>query len=380
MKEFISQLKTLYNCGELTKPQLTPEYSNWLQEQHWLVQQSNHLIISDRWLALSWATKNAQDFINHLLLSQPQYQNYLLREVLQAGADIAAAEDRSALTSFISKLPSLATYILGLYQELQDKYQRPPEELEKEEWVEIKAEVTTELTQALDDFVFSDTADYYQKLMRMLQTLQQVKSEPKQLNLNAIDKVNLDNNWAQQRRVTSNPYLEAAEESKYTLVSLKNRFSDPNLELDQEIINNPWGIFLIIFGMVEKQMRAENNDRINLRPAEKATPYQPTEINFLTYLDNGREVYVSSFAELIKDFLTFKDIKLFPKSQLNLIDYFTELLDKEIYIYQNNEYILSDKIDSLLYKKPLLILKNNCSQLKDELKNYIERLAKNYED
>ena len=127
-------------------------------------------------------------------------------------------------------------------------------------------------------------------------------------------------------------------------------------------------------------MRAENNDRINLRPAEKVTPFQPTEINFFTYLDNGREVYVSSFAELIKEFLTFKDIKLFPNSQLNLIDYFTQLLDQEIYIYQNNEYILYDKIDSLLYKKPLLILKNNCSQLKDELKNYIERLAENYED
>jgi hypothetical protein len=380
MKEFIPQLKTLYNYGELPKSQLPPEHKNWLQQQQWLVQQGNQLLIYDRWLALSWATKNAQDFINHLLLSQPQYQKYLLREVLQAGADIAAAEDRSALTDFVSKLPGLAVDILALYQELQDKYQRPPEELEKEEWAVIKAEAATELTQALDDFIFSRTADYYQTLMRMLQSLQQVKSEPKKLNLIAIDKVNLDNNWVQQRRVTSNPYLEAAEESEYTLVPLKNRFSDPNLELDQEIINNPWGLFLIIFGMVEKQMRAENNNRINLCPAEKATPYQPTEINFLTYLDNGREVYVSSFAELIKDFLTFKDIKLFPKSQLNLIDYFTELLDKEIYIYQNNEYILSDKIDSLLYKKPLLILKNNCSQLKDELKNYIERLAENYED
>jgi len=380
MKEFISQLKTLYDYGELPKSQLSPEHSNWLQQQKWLVQQGNQLLISDRWLALSWATKNDQDFINHLLLSQPQYQNYLLREVLQAGADIAAAEDRSALTDFVYKLPSLAVNILGLYQELQNKYQRPPEELEKEEWEEIKAESATELSQALDEFVFSGTADYYQKLMRMLQTLQQVKFESKQLNLTAIDKVNLDNNWARQRRVTSNLYLEEAEESEYTLVPLKNRFSDPNLELDQEIINNPWGLFLIIFGMVEKQMRAENNDRINLRPAEKATPYQPTEINFFTYLDNGREVYVSSFTELIKDFLTFKDIKLFPKSKLNLIDYFTELLDKEIYIYQNNEYILSDKIDSLLYKKPLLILKNNCSQLKDELKNYIERLAENYED
>ncbi|MCK8828262.1 hypothetical protein MWH25_11010 [Natroniella acetigena] len=381
MEKITDNLKRLYNYGELKQEKIDVQYLDWLLEQGWLIQQQNYLLISDRWIELSSLIKDEEEFIKHLFTFHPQYQKYLLVEVLRVGLDIANAEDEKGLMDFINSLPNLAADILQLYQSLASSFDKEPEELAKSDWETMKEEYQTELTAKLDELIFKGVIDY-PKLMRILVTVQKIElqSEKEINDLPVVDKIDLDNNWTSGRRVTSNPYLNPVDNLQYTLVPTTNHFSYSELTIN-DYLNNPWGVFLIIFGMVERQLQAGGNDRISLRPtAESDNGYQPAGIDFFTFLDNGREVYVSSFEELIEDFLDFKGIKLFPAKQFNLTQYFTQLLEDEVYTYHNEEYILEDEIDALLYRKPLLILKNKCNQLKSELKNYLERLAKSYED
>jgi len=381
MNKTITGLKYLNYYGEMEIAHFPQNYLDWLVEQGWLIKVHDYLLISDHWIELSWQTQNEEDFIDHLFIFYPCYQDYLKIELLKYGVDIAKSEDKKGLLDFVDKLPDLGNDILQLHEKIQNNFNKSPEKLTNKEWEVIKQDNKSDIFQQINQLIFQGNIEYH-RLMRILDDIQKISTNNSNthFDLSPISKYDIDNNWKNNRRITSNPDLEPIEDTQYVLVPVKNRFSSLECDLEK-YLNNPWGVFLIIFGMLENQMRAADNDRINLRPGKNlANPYEPESVDFFTYLDSGREAYISSFEDFIESFLKSRGLKLFPGESINLVPFFTEMLEDKIYIYENKEYILSDEVDSLLYKKPLLVLKNHCKQLKKDLTNYIERIASDYEN
>ncbi|MFW6028743.1 MAG: hypothetical protein ACOCRO_00670 [Halanaerobiales bacterium] len=380
MDKFISALAHLYNYGEIKCDKFPTELLNWMLEQSWLIQMNNHLVISSRWIDLTAVTKDEDDFINHLFAFNPLYQQYLLLNLLQIGVDISKAEDNNELINYVTSLPELAPQVINLYEELKSRFNKELSELSKSEWQTLKTDYNSEFTTELDKLIFGGKIQYAE-LMSILKVIQKVDNKIQKSDVTEITK-KVDDNWVKGRRITSNPYLKPVKESKYVLVPSKDKYDFVNLGKANKYLNNPWGVFLILLGMTEKQLRAEKNDRINLRPdSVTEDPFNPARINFYTYLEDGREVLVDNPENVIEDFLDYLGMSIFPANKLDLTEYFTELLTDEVYIYKNEEYIMSDQIDSLLYKKPLMIvLKKYAKDFTIKLKEYVERLANSYED
>lgn len=380
MDKLISALKYLYNYGETEKNKIPSEYISWLKEQNWIVEYNGYLIISNKWFKLSGLTKNEEDFINHLFVFHPEYQEYLLLNLLETGIEIAKAEDQEELIRYVNSLPKLSSQLLKLYQNIEKRFDKELIEVSEQEWQELKSDYNNQLTEELDRLLFGGVIQY-SKLINMLKVNQKIEDYKDTTELTTLTK-KVDDNWIKGRRITSNSHLKPIEESQYTLVPIKDKYSFKQLDKVNKYLNNPWGVFLILMGMAEKQLRAENNDLLNLRPTpETENPYIPQGINYFTYLEDGREVIVDRLENVIKDYMNYKEIKMFPQNKFNLTEYFTELLDDKIYIYKNEEYILADDIDSLLYKKPLMIvLKKYAKKFTSDFKEYAERLSESYED
>ncbi|MFW6030318.1 MAG: hypothetical protein ACOCRO_08705 [Halanaerobiales bacterium] len=380
MQKLIKALKYLYNYGEVEKSNISSKYISWLKEQNWLVDYSDYLIISNKWIQLSGLTQNEEDFINHLFVFHPEYQGYLLLNLLETGIEIAKAEDQDELIRYVNSLPKLSSQLLKLYQNIETRFNKELMEVSEQEWQELKSEYNNQLIEELDKLIFGGIIKY-SKLLNMLKLIQKIEDNKDTIELIPLTK-KVDDNWIKGRRITSNPHLKPKEDSQYTLVPVKDKYSFKQLDRVNKYLNNPWGVFLILMGMAEKQLRAENNDLLNLRPTpETENPYIPQGISYFTYLEDGREVIVDRLENVIKDYLNYHGIKMFPQNKFYLTEYFTDLLDDKIYIYKNEEYILADDIDSLLYKKPLMIvLKKYAKKFTSDFKEYAERLSESYED
>ncbi|MFW6029692.1 MAG: hypothetical protein ACOCRO_05500 [Halanaerobiales bacterium] len=381
MEKLINAFNTLYNYGEI-KLDIVPEnYQEWLISQGWLVKNNEYLLISKRWINLSALTNIEEDFINHLLVFYPEYQQYLLINLLEIGSEISNAEDTDELVRYVSSLPKYSVKLMDLCNEIKSHFDKEIHEINNSEWNDLKSDYTCEVSNDLDILIFGGNIQY-EKLLNMLKLIQNLEFTNTDTQLVSSLTNSVDKNWIKGRKVTSNPFLKPVIESKYSLVPVKEKIEVPKLKVLNKYLNNPWGIFLILLGMVEKQLRAEKNDRINLRPsAETEDPYNPKQINFYTYLEDGREVLVGSLEYFTKGFLDYLEMEIFPANKFILTDYFSELLNDKLYIYKHDEYIMSEEIDSLLYKRPLMIaLKKYAKKFTLNLKEYVERLADSYED
>src|SRR5690554_4185721 len=105
MKELIDKLSTLFNYGEIDSIRISSSFKSWLVDQNWLIEQDDYFIISKRWIDLSAKTNDEEYFIKHLLVFYPDYQQYLLLNLLEMGVEISRAEDKIELSRLVSNLP-----------------------------------------------------------------------------------------------------------------------------------------------------------------------------------------------------------------------------------------------------------------------------------
>lgn len=346
LKEFIANLNTLYDYGEIN------EYIplKYLIDLDFLVSKEDKYVISKKWIKFSKVVTR-EDFITSLICYYPSLLETLLLKIYKEAINIGKSGDGKALFEFIDSIPKFAYAIIELRNE----------ELNENE--EIKS---------FYNLLFQGYPQYL-KVLSIFKDMQKAE-EYIQIEDTLIGKVP-DQMWTDGRKITSDVKLTKAKSSKeYTLIPFEYKHYETKEDI-KDILSHPWKTLLVMLGMVISEAKSVGFEAISIKPQDFSNPYVIQDLNVYIHNTSGKEVRVGNLNKFTYELCIRSEFLLFPDKEPDLNSVVFELMDQNIFKYKDRQYLLEEAFNERIYQSEI-ILKNYSRKLKNKIKDYVEELRK----
>ncbi|MBN1048297.1 hypothetical protein FDB30_11400 [Clostridium botulinum] len=344
--KIIENLNKLYNYGEIVED-CTLSY---LIDLNFLKKVDDKYVITKKFIKFTKEVTR-EDFISSLVCYYPPLLETLLLKVYKEALNIGKSGDSKALVEFINSIPKFADTIIEIRNN------------DLNEDSEIRGFYSA---------LFGGYPEYLKVLglFREMQKFQDYDELEEEVLGKTPDKI-----YTKGRKISSNVNLPKIEESnKYTLVPFKYNYYSLNEDI-KEILSSPWETFLVVLGMCISESKSVGFEAISIKPSDLNNPYVTQDLNVYIHNTEGREVRFGNINKFVYEVCLKNDFLLFPDKEPYVNKVIFTLMDRNIFKFKDNQYVLEDELNERIYLKEI-ILKNNSRILKSNVQEYVEELRK----
>ncbi|MEG3042357.1 MAG: hypothetical protein RR891_10160 [Clostridium sp.] len=344
--KIIENLNTLYNYGEIVGDSTL----SYLIDLRFLKKADDRYVITKKFIKFTKEVTR-ENFIFSLVCYYPPLLETLLLKVYKEALNIAKSGDSKALVEFINSIPKFADKIIEIRNN------------DLNEDSEIKGFYSA---------LFGGYPEYL-KVLSIFSEMQK-SQDYEELEEEVLGKIP-DKIYANGRKISSNVDLPRIKElNKYTLVPLTYNYY-PISEDIKEILSSPWETFSVVLGMCISESKSVGFESILIKPSDSSNPYVTQDLNIYINNTQGREVRVGNINKFIYEVCLKNDFLLFPDKEPEVNKVIFTLMDRNIFKFKDNQYVLEDEFNERIYQKEI-ILKNNSRILKNNIQEYVEELRK----
>lgn len=344
--KIIESLNTLYNYGEI----LEDSSLSYLIDLNFLKKIHDKYVITKKFIKFTKEVTR-EDFISSLVCYYPPLLETLLLKVYKEAHNIGKSGDSKALVEFINSIPKFADKIIEIRNNILN------------EDSEIKG---------FYSLLFGGYPEYLKvlSLFREMQKSQDYDEIEEDILGKTPDKI-----YTKGRKISSNIDLPKMKDlNKYTLVSFNYNHYPLNEDI-KEILSSPWETFLVVLGMCISESKSVGFEALSIKPSDLTNPYVTQDLNIYIHNTEGREVRVGNINKFVYEVCLKNDFLLFPDKEPDVNKVIFNLMDRNIFKFKDNQYVLEDEFNERIYQKEI-ILKNNSRILKNNIQDYVEELRK----
>jgi hypothetical protein len=344
--KIIENLNTLYNYGEIVEDSSL----SYLVDINFLKKIADKYVITKKFIKFTKEVTR-EDFISSLVCYYPPLLETLLLKVYKEAFNIGKSGDSKALVEFINSIPKFADII-----------------------IEIRNNDLNEDSQIKGFYsaLFGGYPEYLKilSIFREMQKSQDYDEIEEEVLGKTPDKI-----YAYGRKISSNINLPKMKDlNTYTLVPFNYNYYPLNEDI-KEILSSPWETFLVVLGMFISESKSAGFEALSIKPSDLSNPYVTQDLNIYIHNTQGREVRVGNINKFVYEVCLKNNFLLFPDKEPEVNKVIFTLMDRNIFKFKDNQYVLEDEFNERIYQKEI-ILKNNSRILKNNIQDYVQELRK----
>lgn len=344
--KIIENLNTLYDCGEIAEDSTL----SYLIDLNLLKKIDDKYVITKKFTKFTKEVTR-EDFISSLVCYYPPLLETLLLKVYKEALNIGKSGDIKALVEFINSIPKFADKIIEIRNN------------DLNEDSEIKSFYSA---------LFGGYPEYL-KVLSLFKEMQK-SQDYDELEEDILGKTP-DKIYTYGRKISSNIDLPKIKDlNKYTLVPFNYNHFPLNEEI-KEILSAPWETFSVVLGMCISESKSAGFEALSIKPSDLSNPYVTQDLNIYIHNTQGKEVRVGNINKFVYEVCLKNDFLLFPDKEPDVNKVIFTLMDRNIFKFKDNQYVLEDEFNERIYLKEI-ILKNNSRILKNKIQDYVEELRK----